>query len=56
MSAAFTPEVPLFGATFFGKIMEHCTYVPLYVSKDGTRVRLKHNTVGHCNMAWGKVH
>ena len=54
-STVFSQRTPLIGCTFFGKFIHHCTSIPIYVSVDGSKVRLK-PTKKQYNFAWGKTH
>lgn len=43
------------GCTFYGGLFGHCTSMPIYLSGDGRRVRIKPRGRNY-NLAWGRSH
>jgi hypothetical protein len=54
-SNVFTDDIHQLGATFYGGLSEHCTSMPVFVSTDGLRVRIRPNGRNY-NLGWGKSH
>ena len=52
-SNIFSTNVEQIAATFYEGLSEHCTGMPIYVSTDTTRVRIKPHG-GNYNLGWGK--
>ena len=54
LSDIFSDNVKQIGATFYGGLSEHCTSMPIYVSKDGLRVRIRLNGKNYNVLGWDK--
>ena len=54
-SNAFSEMLDQISCTFYGGLFEHCTSMPVWLSKDGMRVCIKPRGRNY-NMAWGKSH
>ena len=54
-SDIFSDDVKQIGATFYGCLSKHCTSMPIYLSKDGRRVRIRPHGKNY-NLGLGKSH
>ena len=54
-SDIFSKDVKQIEVTFYGGLSKHCTSMPIYVSQDGLRVRIRPYGKNY-NLGWGKSH